>query len=219
MQDEEQVEALKRWWDENGRSTVVAVGLAIAGTLGWQQYQSWEAGKAASASDQYAEVLRMRESQAELEELDVSAELLKAEHGSSTYAAFAAMQVAATAVSNRDYEKAEQELRWVMQQNVGGPRIIDLAALRLARVLAASGAEEEALTLLASGSDVYPVAYAMAIGDIHLVAGRDADALLAYQQAEGAALLTGSVPALLETKIDTLTTRIGASDTDSGATS
>ena len=66
IQDEEQVEALKRWGDENGRSTLIAVGLAVAGTVGWQQYQQWDAGQAAAASDQYAEVLRMRETGASL---------------------------------------------------------------------------------------------------------------------------------------------------------
>ena len=32
--EEEQVEALKRWWDENGRSTMTAVVLALVAGFG-----------------------------------------------------------------------------------------------------------------------------------------------------------------------------------------
>ena len=34
--EEEQVEALKKWWEENGRSTVVAVIVALGLGFGWQ---------------------------------------------------------------------------------------------------------------------------------------------------------------------------------------
>jgi hypothetical protein len=36
MQDEADLEALKRWWDENGKGLVGAVAVAGLGTLGWQ---------------------------------------------------------------------------------------------------------------------------------------------------------------------------------------
>jgi predicted negative regulator of RcsB-dependent stress response len=58
----------------------------------------------------------------------------------------------------------------------------------------------------------------MALGDIHLAAGRESEALTAYRDAESAALLLGNVPAMLETKIDALASRQGGDDTQ-GATS
>ena len=36
MQDEADLEALKRWWDENGKGIVAAVVVAVLGTVGWQ---------------------------------------------------------------------------------------------------------------------------------------------------------------------------------------
>ena len=208
IQDEEQVEALKRWWDENGRSTLIAVGLAVAGTVGWQQYQQWDAGQAAAASDQYAEVLRMRETGADSAVLREMVEGLKQHHGRSTYAAFAALQLAADAVTRESWEEAESQLRWVLSQGAG-ERIDALAELRLARVLAAAGDEAGALDILTPGNAVYPVAFAMALGDIHLAAGREIEALTAYRDAERAALSLGNVPALLETKINALASRQG----------
>ena len=45
MQDEADLEALKRWWDENGKGIVAAVVVAVLGTVGWQQYQGFTVSK------------------------------------------------------------------------------------------------------------------------------------------------------------------------------
>lgn len=217
MEDEEQVEALKRWWNENGRSTLVAVGLAVAGTVGWQQYQGWEANQAAAASDGYAALIRLREAAADDAALADVSDVLKGDHSSSAYAALGALQVAADAVGREDWTAAESELRWVVEQGAAGERITALAELRLARVLAAKGDEAAALAILDAGNTVYPVAFAMARGDVHLVAGRDSDALAAYREAEGAALLQGNVPAMLATKIDSLSSRLDSAGDDGAA--
>ncbi len=49
--EEEQVEALKAWWDENGRSIVVAIVIALAAGFGWQGWKSQQEGQAEAASD------------------------------------------------------------------------------------------------------------------------------------------------------------------------
>ena len=58
LEDDEQVEALKRWWDENGKSTMVAIALAVAGTVGWQQYQGWTVSQAERASEVWESISR-----------------------------------------------------------------------------------------------------------------------------------------------------------------
>ena len=40
--EEEQVEALRRWWDENGRSTIAAIVIALSVGFGWQAWKSNE---------------------------------------------------------------------------------------------------------------------------------------------------------------------------------
>ena len=57
MQDEADLEALKRWWDENGKGLVGAVAVAGLGTLGWQQYQDYSTSQVEAASDLYASML------------------------------------------------------------------------------------------------------------------------------------------------------------------
>ena len=60
MQDEADLEALKRWWDENGKGIVAAVVVAVLGTVGWQQYQGFTASQAEVASDLYATMLAIQ---------------------------------------------------------------------------------------------------------------------------------------------------------------
>ena len=37
--EEEQVEAMKKWWNENGKSLIITVVVVLAGYFGWNSYQ------------------------------------------------------------------------------------------------------------------------------------------------------------------------------------
>ena len=88
MQDEADLEALKRWWDENGKGIVAAVVVAVLGTVGWQQYQGFTASKAEAASDLYASMLSIQLEGDDPEQLAALAAQLKESHSGSTYARF-----------------------------------------------------------------------------------------------------------------------------------
>ncbi len=214
LEDDEQVEALKRWWQENGRSTVAAVVLAIAGTVGWQQYQGWDLARAEAASDAWDTVsAALDTNDPELRaQAMVQAELLIDEYSGSSYARYAAMKLAAIAVAERDFGRAEAQLRQALTSGSSDSALADLIELRLARVLAAKGDEQGALAILEAGSTAYPVAYATALGDIHLAAGRDALALTAYRTARQAGLELGTPPGLLDVKITSLETRLAGGE-------
>jgi len=208
MQDEADLEAIKRWWDENGKSLIVAIVVAVAGTLGWQQYQAYEGSREQAASDLYATMLAIQLEEGDPAALAEAAQTLKSEHSGSTYAQFAAMLEARIAVEDGDLEDAEAALRWAL--SAGDPRsdIGQLVQLRLARVLAASGAEDEALAILGQAGDAYPVAYAQAAGDIHLAAGRVEEALNAYRVGRDASAELGEISVVLDNKVRGLETRL-----------
>lgn len=214
LEDDEQVEALKRWWDENGRSTVVAVVLAVAGTLGWQQYQGYNAGQAALAADAW-QVIQLKlesESSADRAEAEQLAEALKEAHAGTAYARFAAMRLAAIAVEKEDLEGAEAQLRWALTREDANSEMGQLLQLRLARVLAAAGDETSALNILEAGSSAYTAAYAIARGDIYLASNRQQEALDAYREARTAMLSLGNPPGILDTKIASLESRLAATE-------
>jgi predicted negative regulator of RcsB-dependent stress response len=184
--EEEQVEALKRWWQENGRSTIAAVVLALAAGFGWQGWQEHRKQEAENASVAYEEMLNaMRESaaQADLGRLKTLAQRVKSDYGSTAYAQFAGMHLARLAVSEGDLATAEQELRWVLTQNPD-PELRLLAELRLARVRTAQGEPRAALDILtAESAGAYEPAYAEAEGDAWLELGETGKAIAAYEKA------------------------------------
>ena len=208
MQDEADLEALKRWWDENGKGIVAAVVVAVLGTVGWQQYQGFTVSQAEAASDLYATMLAIQLEDGDAAQFTALAEELKAEHSGSTYARFAAMLEARRAVDEGDLEGAEAALRWALAAGDTRSDIGQLIQLRLARVLADQGKETEALAILGQGSAAFPVAYAQAQGDIHLAAGRPEQALAAYRQGRDLATELGQYSVVLDNKVRTLETRL-----------
>lgn len=211
MEDEADLEALKRWWDENGKGIVAAVVVAVLGTVGWQQYQGFSVSKTEAASDLYATMLAIQLEGGESETLVALSAQLKAEHSGSNYARFGAMLEARVAVEANDLDAAEFALRWALAAGDTRSDIGQLIQLRLARVIAAQGKEAEALAILSQGSEAYPVAYAQAQGDIHLAAGRDDEALVAYRQGRDLATELGQYSVVLDNKVRTLETRLPAS--------
>ena len=216
MQDEADLEAIKRWWDENGKSLVGAVVVAVLGTIGWQQYQGYQGSQEQAASDLYASMLAIQLEEGDPAQLAAASAALKADHSGSTYAQFAAMLEARIAVEADDLESAEASLRWALAAGNPQSDIGQLIQLRLARVLAARGAEEEALAILAQGGDAYPVAYAQAAGDIHLAAGRAEKALAAYRMGRDASTELGEISVVLDNKVRGLETRLPASGGERG---
>ena len=212
MQDEADLEALKRWWDENGKGIVAAVVVAVLGTVGWQQYQGYSASQTDAASDLFAEMLAIQSEGDASERLIELAAQLKSEHGGSTYARFGAMLQAGVAVEANDLAAAESALRWALGAGDARSDIGQLIQLRLARVLAAQGNETEALAILEQGSAAYPVGFAQAQGDIHLAAGRDSEALNAYRQGRDAASDLGQFSVVLDDKVRTLESRLSADE-------
>lgn len=185
--EEEQLEALKRWWNENGRSIVVGVVIALAGTFGWQSWQSNKAQQQQSASDVYQAMMRSMgagmPSSGGGESIGL-ANTLKSEYSGTAYAQFAALHLAAIAVGNGELTEAEEQLRWVLGKATKGSDTAQVAQMRLARVLAASGQTDQALAILTeAGEGTYAASYAAAEGDILLAAGRDDEARVAYGKA------------------------------------
>ncbi len=209
--EEEQVEALRRWWNENGRSIVAAVVISLAAYFGWQAWQTNEVEQQEQASDIYQGLLRAIGTPDASSGSPVGVELaeqLKSEFGNTTYAQFAAFHLAAMAVNDGKLQDAEQQLRWVLSKAESGGDTAQVAQLRLARVVAASGDTAQALTLLEKAEPgPYGTSYAAARGDILLAAGRRDEARDAYSQALALASGDGqdvNLPALQQ-KLQSLT--------------
>lgn len=176
--EEQQIEALKRWWKDYGTTAMIALAVIVALFIGWSQYNAYKARKANAASTAYQNLLA-----AQPEEQAALTDTLIEDYSGTLYADFAKLRAAKQAVEAEDLERAAELLRGV-SDNAANAELQTLARLRLARVLAAQGQIEPALTLLDAEVPIaFSAAYAETRGDVLMGADRLPEARTAYETA------------------------------------
>ncbi len=214
LTDEEQLENLKRWWSENGKSTVIAVVLAVTGYFGWEGWQSNQKHMSETAAGHYQslqEALDVTQGQVVSDDNRATAkhlaETLKSEHQANVYASHAALFLAKMAVEAKDLDSAVSELEWVIERNADSA-LVSLSKNRLARVLISQEKYTEALaavTVKKAGS--FESLFAETRGDIYLIQGDVQQARAAYQLAQQGLPANDRMRApLLAMKLDDLKT-------------
>lgn len=212
--EEENIEAIKKWWHENWKQLALLVVIGFPGYFGWQLWQNSQATEAETASDLYEEVLSLAISepgvpvteQESLRILDLF-ELLKADYPSSVYALYGALFAAQQSVNANDLGAAEESLQWMLDNRQDSlfsrtdEGLILTANLRLGRVILAKGESERALNLVNSiDPKTFEAGFAELRGDIYATMGRIVDARDAYIAAQEA----GSNTEGLRMKLDDL---------------
>jgi len=195
--DEEQIEALKGWWDENGTSLIVGIILVLAVLFGSRYWQSAQDSTAELASDIYTQmadsVLSNIDLDVDEEELNSALNLhndLKTNFVNTIYSRYSALLMARLYVQRNELDNAANELRWILDNpGLGFLKSIDdelalTTRARLARVVIAQGDAEAALQLL---NEVEPGTFAGIFaeieGDAYVELGRLQEAIDAYQTA------------------------------------
>ncbi|MFQ3322378.1 MAG: putative negative regulator of RcsB-dependent stress response [Pseudomonadales bacterium] len=216
--EEEQIEAITRWWKEKGLSTVIQVIAVAALYFGWQGWQNQQLQTAEAASVVYQQLLDVSariEGQSSIDDFATAAHLvttLKVDYEGSTYAQYAAMISAKHLNSQEKYSDAIQELDWVIASKPEQSMLL-AATLRKARVISNSGDNAKALAALnVTERGEFSAAFYELEGDLQFVMGDLAAAKDAYQQAANN-LAIGTGNPLLAIKLDSLVV------TDSTATS
>lgn len=189
--EEEQIEALKRWWDENGKQVVLAIVLTVGGYFGWQAWTDHVDDQTAAASLVYQEMLDNMDGAVpgdtlgadKQAEISLLAETLKQDYSNTQYAFYAALIKAKLAVESTNLAAAAVELQWAMD-NADETVNENIARLRLARVEAAAGNLDTALQLV-QGVDAGELksAFDEAKGDFYQQQGNAGAAYSAYEAA------------------------------------
>ena len=191
LTEEEQVEAFKHWWAENGLRLLAVGVLLIGGYFGWQSWDKSQLEKAEQGSEIYMEMIEIMTSENPGERINSEkqaavntlADQLKQDYKGSGYAHFAALLKAKLAVDNNELEAAANELRWLLD-NDPAPTTETLATLRLARVEASRGDVQGALDMIQGiDPDGMKSAYEEAKGDFYVQMGDLESAYTAYQAA------------------------------------
>lgn len=181
--EEQQVEAIKKWWKENRNSifSSVIVGVLIIG--GWRFYNDSQKTHAESASQTYEYVVQSLSKTTDTKDAQLKVNELYASYSDTPYASLAALVLAKKQVQNGELVQAIQQLDWVVN-NSTQDELAHIARLRLVRVLLASRQTDKALATI---TVEYPASFAALYeelkGDIFVTKGDLDQARIAYDKA------------------------------------
>jgi len=182
LHEQEQVDALKAWWKENGRWVIGAVAAGLLVLAGMQFWKSHQSSQAAEAAKLYAEVMKQAATN-DAKRIGDAADALVSRYGSSAYAPRAQLLAAQSSLQARDAARAKVQLQWVIE-HASESGLQDTARLKLASVLLDEKKYDEALAQLdAAHPESFTGLYADLKGDVLSAQGKVAEARAAYQQA------------------------------------
>ena len=174
--EEQQVEAIKQFWKENGSAIILGAVIGFGALFGWNYYKEQQQVKAEEASAQYASAVQsIVAGQTEHPEFEKKAEALKSEYSETTYASLAALKMAQHYVEQNKLDQAAEQLRWVVDQT--NDTFEAVANIRLARVLLEQDKYQETIAIVSNIKDEAYKSTAL------LIKG---EALLGQQQVEQA---------------------------------
>lgn len=206
--EDEQLDALKNWWQKNGMSLIAGVAIAAAGMLGWNAWQNYQENQAEAASIRYQQLVTLA-ADSDLDEGGRAEargliDEITDNHGRTLYADLAQLIEARLAVAEGDLAAARAALGDVIGGN-SRDYVKALARLRLARIQIAENDAESALDTLSSGIPDSLAAQREDIrGDAFTALSRDDEARDAYRQAMALAIEHGQSLYGVQLKLDNL---------------
>lgn len=181
--DQEQIEAIKGWWSQNGNWVIGGFIVFILAYVGYLWYQSSAENHRFDASATYDELmLNLNSESPDPEKRKALVETLKTDYADLGYGAMAALIEAKAAVDEKDYSTALKELNWA--ESHGEKSLMPVILYRKAQVQYAQDELDAAISTLNSISGNGHQAVSMELkGDILLAQGKRDEARTAYQDA------------------------------------
>lgn len=203
LQEQEQVDALKAWWKDNGKWVIGVLVVGLLGFAAMQFWKSYQASQATEAAKLYAEVVKQTASN-DAKRIGDAADALASRYGSSAYAPRAQLLASQASLQAKDIPRAKAQLLWVIE-HASETGLQVTARLKLASVLLEDKKYDEALKQLdAAHPESFSGLYADLKGDVLSAMGKVAEARVAYQQALDKTDAKSAYRNLIQLKIDGL---------------
>ncbi|CDZ78288.1 hypothetical protein BN59_02598 [Legionella massiliensis] len=217
MTEEEQLAAIKKWWNRHSNTLTVVLSLLLLTVAGFR-YWNWHQEKIASQASTAYERLMVAFSNQDDKGIQSYANQLINDYGKTIYADAARLALAKQDVSNEKYDQAQQSLEYVAAHSKM-PALKQIARIRVARLLASKKAYDKALTELTVVDDAaYKPVVNELKGDIYAATGQYQQAILAYKEAITEVRTNGMGNLFLEMKTNELAARNPSMTTGDGST-
>ena len=201
--EEQQVEAIKKWWKKNGMSTVGAVLIGISIVVGGRMWMGQQNNHAEIASAKYDTMVSALSQGMNDIALEQSSSLI-GQFSDTPYAALAALSSAKIKLAQGDSLAARTHIQWVLNK-ADSNELKQIARIRLARIMLGDGDNQKALALLGQAdSGSFVASFENLRGDIYLAMEQPEKAKSAYNLALNAAGRGSGNQDLLRMKLDDL---------------
>jgi len=203
LEEQEQLDQLKAWWNKFGGITLTLLSVALAAVLGWQGF-NWYQNHQATQARGYFEALE----RASLEpgpdavpRITAAMNTLQVDFPKTDYAARAALVAASALLNNKDVESAQRVLTWLTQSE--HVALVPIARFRLAGILLDLKQYEPALAQLQSPPPAFEALFADRRGDVLAAQGKSQDAVAQWRRAIELLGVSDPLSGVVQLKIDT----------------
>jgi len=181
-EEQEQLDALKAWWNQFGNLITWVMILILAAFSGWKAWGMYQVKQSVQAAILFEEVQKAIQDKDQAKVTRAVADV-QDKFASTNYAQMASMVAAKFAFDSNDLKAAKADLSWV-QDHGKTPEFKAMAKIRLAGILMDEKSYDDALKLLAGE---FPADYASSVedrkGDILVAQNKLDEARAAYQAA------------------------------------
>ena len=182
IEEEQEINQLKDWWKENGKTIIVAFILGVGGMFGWRYWQAHQAEQIAQASAQYDALIYSAQQDEQAKKANI--EQFVQANSKTAYAVFALLDEAKKATEKQDFAAAEANLNQALTQSQDEV-LTSIIALRLSAVQFQLGQLDNALTTLNQvKGESFNARKAILTGDIQVAKGDKIAAKNSFEQAQ-----------------------------------
>jgi predicted negative regulator of RcsB-dependent stress response len=202
LEEQEQLDALRAWWKQNGQIVTMAVGAAFVGLIGYQSWTYYQHQQSLKASAQY-EALTQLDIKDIKQVRTVSGQIMENFSG-SPYAARAALMAARANYEAGDVKSARSQIEWALS-HASEDSVKAIAQLQLAALQVEEKKYDDALkTLNDKHEPSFDGLFADLKGDILVAQNKPGEAKKAYAEALAKLDEKGRFRRLTEQKLDAL---------------
>jgi len=182
LEEQEQLAALKAWWNEHGGAIILGATLVLAAVGAWNAWTWYQRSQSAQAAVLY-DTLQKASRANDLKTTRETAGAILENFPRSAYAPLAALVSAKVQFQAGDLKTARAQLQWVID-HARSDEIRSIATLRLASVLLDDNEPDAALKILeAKPHPGFEALYASQRGDILATQKKRSEARAAYKTA------------------------------------
>lgn len=147
--EEQQVEAVKKWWKKNGTSLIMGAAIGFSAIAGWKYYQTDQANHKLQASDMYVSLVNQVLENKDESDLNAQVDYLASNYVDTPYAAMASLVLAKHDYESGNVQAAISKLSWA-SKNANDIETQQVATTRLIRIYLSENMLDKAEALLST---------------------------------------------------------------------